>query len=362
MEVNLLFDTEDSYIFPKNESLFDSLKEANSTIHKDSDFKIEIINPEYKKEINNKTTPKEILNNINNNNNNEIQNEISIKIKPSNETISLINSLLEKGAQQEKKFLELKNEINNLYLNTELNKDKLTKKLMSLLVPETEYYHKIIKSIAEIYLLLDETKKDLKIIENNLFHYKNCKLIILYFKIYSSRMVECVKYLYNKGSLFTSNEKNFSLYIDVYNELLKFVIMCANNEIKDLLMEKEIYKNHIQEYEELFNLINEMFIFLPIIRYFDMKTQKVVFSSFDDPINLPVTEAEYDIITEITNQMPKKDGLKVTLNNFIESIKKKQYREMAFKISLELYKHYKVLYVSYVYCSLLFDKNIPKNT
>ena len=54
-----------------------------------------------------------------------------------------------------------------------------------------------------------------------------------------------------------------------------------------------------------------------------MKTQKVVFSSFDDPINLPVTEAEYDIITEITNQMPKKDGLKVTLNNFIESIKKK---------------------------------------
>ena len=70
MEVNLLFDTEDSYIFPKNESLFDSLKEANSTIHKDSDFKIEIINPEYKKEINNKTTPKEILNNINNNNNN----------------------------------------------------------------------------------------------------------------------------------------------------------------------------------------------------------------------------------------------------------------------------------------------------
>ena len=45
MEVNLLFDSEDSYIFPKNESLFDSLQEANSTINKDSDFKIEIINP-----------------------------------------------------------------------------------------------------------------------------------------------------------------------------------------------------------------------------------------------------------------------------------------------------------------------------
>ena len=56
---------------------------------------------------------------------------------------------------------------------------------MSLLVPETEYYHKIIKSIAEIYLLLDETKKDLKIIENNLFHYKNCKSINLYLKINS---------------------------------------------------------------------------------------------------------------------------------------------------------------------------------
>ena len=103
---------------------------------------------------------------------------------------------------------------------------------MSLLVPETQYYHKNRKSIVEIYLLLDETKKDLKIIENNLFHYNNCKLIILYFKIYSSRMVECVKYLYNKRCLFTSNEKNFSIYIDVYNELLKFVIISANNEKK----------------------------------------------------------------------------------------------------------------------------------
>ena len=129
-------------------------------------------------------------------------------------------------------------------------------------------------------------------------------------------MVECVKYLYNKGSLFTSNEKNFSLYIDVYNELLKFVIMCANNEIKDLLMEKEIYKNHIQEYEELFNLINEIF-FLLIIRYYDIKTQKIVFYSFDDPINYLLL-TEYDIITEITNQKSKK----MNLNNFIETLKK----------------------------------------
>ena len=79
MEVNLLFNIEDSYIFPKNESLFD-LKEINYTIHKDSEFKIEIINPEYKKEINNKTSPKEILSNINNTNNNDNQNEISIKL------------------------------------------------------------------------------------------------------------------------------------------------------------------------------------------------------------------------------------------------------------------------------------------
>ena len=35
---------------------------------------------------------------------------------------------------------------------------------------------------------------------------------------------------------------------------------------------------------------------------------------------------------------------------------------MTFKINLELYKHYKMLYVSYIYCSLLFNKNIPKKT
>ena len=230
---------------------------------------------------------------------------------------------------------------------------------MSLLIPTTDYYHKILKSISDIYLLLDETKKELKIIENNLFQYKNCKLIILYFKLYSFRMIDSVTYLFEKGCLFSSNEKNFSIYMESYNDLLKYVIASANNEIKELLMEKEIYKNHINEYEELFNLINEMFIFLPIIRYFDMKTQKIVFTSFDDPINLPVNEAEFEIIREINNQLPKKDGLKVTLKNFMEDVKKKQYNEMAFKIALELYSHYKILYISYIYCSLLFDKNIP---
>ena len=90
-----------------------------------------------------------------------------------------------------------------------------------------------------------------------------------------------------------------------------------------------------------------------------MKTQKIVFTSFDDPINLPVNEAEFEIIREINNQLPKKDGLKVTLKNFMEDVKKKQYNEMAFKIALELYSHYKILYISYIYCLLLFDKNIP---
>ena len=352
MEVNLLFDNEDSFIFPKKESLFNSIKEANSTIQKDSDFTIEIINPEFKEEIKKNTTIEDILNN-------KEEKSISIKIKPSNETLLSINSLLEKGAQQEKKFAELKNKIENLYSSIHLDKNKITKKLMSLLIPATDYYHKILKSISDIYLLLDETKKELKIIENNLFQYKNCKLIILYFKLYSFRMIDSVTYLFEKGCLFSSNEKNFSIYMESYNDLLKYVIASANNEIKELLMEKEIYKNHINEYEELFNLINEMFIFLPIIQYFDMKTQKIVFTSFDDPINLPVNEAEFEIIREINNQLPKKDGLKVTLKNFMEDVKKKQYNEMAFKIALELYSHYKILYISYIYCSLLFDKNIP---
>ena len=44
--------------------------------------------------------------------------------------------------------------------------------------------------------------------------------------------------------------------MESYNDLSKYVIASANNEIKELLMEKEIYKNHINEYEELFNLIN----------------------------------------------------------------------------------------------------------
>ena len=54
-----------------------------------------------------------------------------------------------------------------------------------------------------------------------------------------------------------------------------------------------------------------------------MKTQKIVFTSFDESINLPVNKAEFEIIREINNQLPKKDGLKVILKNFMEDVKKK---------------------------------------
>ena len=58
---------------------------------------IEIINPKFKEEIKKNTTIEDILNN-------KEEKSISIKIKPSYETLLSINSLLEKGAQQEKKF------------------------------------------------------------------------------------------------------------------------------------------------------------------------------------------------------------------------------------------------------------------
>ena len=53
---------------------------------------------------------------------------------------------------------------------------------------------------------------------------------------------------------------------------------------------------------------------------------------------------------KLLKKLPKKDGLKVILKNFMEDVKKKQYNEMAFKIALELYSHYKILYISYIYC------------
>ena len=120
--------------------------------------------------------------------------------------------LFQKKLLNKKKNSEPKNKIETLYLSIHLDKNKITKKLMSLLIPATDYYYKILKSISDIYLLLDETKKELKIIENNLFQYKNCKLIILYFKLYSFRMIDSVTYLFEKGCLFSSNEKNFSIY------------------------------------------------------------------------------------------------------------------------------------------------------
>jgi len=168
-------------------------------------------------------------------------------------------------------------------------------------------------------------------------------------------MWHSIEYFLKKANLFTSNEKNLEIFINSYEECLKFVISTANKTIKEKISSKNIYQTHIQDYEEMFTFIEKIFFLFPSLKYFDMKTQKVVYSTLDNPKLVRLNESIFHEIRQINYQIPKKDGLKIPFNVYEENLKKTKQFEMSFRRILETYKKYKALYFTFIYASLLYD-------
>ena len=342
MEINLTWESSDIYEVPKSNPINQSLCDCNISLQNDEDFLL------YEKKDNNTL---EIIKN------DEFPKEknINILIKPTDSAIKCINDLLKIGSEKEKKFLELKNELSNLYSQINLDQNSITKKMINLLTAENEYYFKLLNMIIDKLLDFEESKKEIKIIEGNLLKYKSSKLFTLYYKLYMIRMNDSIEYFLKKANIFTSSEKNLEIFINSYEECLKFVISKANKTIKEKISSNNIYKSHIKEYEEIFSFIEKIFFLFPSLKYFDTKTQKVVYSTFDNPKLISMNENIFNEIKQINYQIPKKDGLKIPFSIYEENLKKTKQFEMSFKRILDSYKKYKALYFTFIYASLLYD-------
>ena len=143
MEINLTWESSDIYEVPKSNPINQSLCDCNISLQNDEDFLL------YEKKDNNTL---EIIKN------DEFPKEknINILIKPTDSAIKCINDLLKIGSEKEKKFLELKNELSNLYSQINLDQNSITKKMINLLTAENEYYFKLLNMIIDKLLDFEE--------------------------------------------------------------------------------------------------------------------------------------------------------------------------------------------------------------
>lgn len=276
--------------------------------------------------------------------------EVNAKEKIKNEIESKINKCIEK----EKILLDKQNEFNQIINSIVIDENLLEKKLLTLIDMNKEEYEIIINKMISQILDYNNFIAEARRIEDRLIKYRDSLIIALCFKIYSKRIVNVIKYIISKNIIFLNNEKLFQMLNNVYLRLIKVII----NDIYDFILKKisneENFKCHKEEYEQKINFYRELCYLFPILKYFENAQEKEIYHLEDDN-NLNFSEYTFGQIARVNSQIPKRNGLNITLEYFKEHSNIKQACAMSLRRILLIYKKYEVLLPDYRQSSFLYD-------
>ena len=279
--------------------------------------------------------------------------EVKCKDKLSKQIQSKINSCMEK----EKILINKQNEFKKLANNISIDEKLFEKKLLSLNVKnddEEGYYNKIIDEIIPLILDHDNFMKEVAKIEDRLIKYRDSNIISLCFKIYLKRIKNVLTYITSKNIIFLNNEKLFNMASNIYLKMIKIII----NEVYDSILIKistnEIYKKNKEEYDSKLNFYREICYLFPILKFFENKKENKIYE-IEKNEDLYFSENKYDRIARIISQIPKRNGLNITLEYFKEHTNIDQTYAISLRRTLLFYQKFNILYPDYKASSFLYE-------
>ena len=365
MEVNLNFVAEDYMIIPiskEKKQIIDSINDKNNEKVKqiimeeikDSNLALKGITRQDYYDIKIKKNEKKIKNNQNSDKddkNYDYSVEIICKDKMKEEIDSKIKSCIEK----EKILINKQNEFKKLVDNIKIDEKLLEKKYMSLIVLDIEEYDiKIINEIIPKILDYDNFIKEVENVEERLIKYRETSIIALCLKIYLKKISKFFLYLATKSTIILNNEKIFKFTrIFWQNNIIKIMNILYDYIIQQL-SDKEIYKNNKEIYNEKLNYYKEICYLLPILKYFEEKQEKKIYEIEED-INLHFNENDYDQMSRVDSQIPRRNALNVTLDYLKKYSDIEEGYAMALRRSLLINQKKKVFITGYKRSSFLYD-------
>lgn len=276
--------------------------------------------------------------------------EIKCKDKLKEEIENKINSCMEK----EKILINKQNEFKDLCDSLVIDEKLLEKKLISLIGKNDDDYEKTINKISTEILNYDNFKKEVIKIQDRLIKYRDSLIIGNCFKLYVKKIYEPILYLNKKNIIFLNNEKLFKMANNIYQKIIKIII----NEIYDSILKKisnnEIYKANKEDYDQKLNFYKQICYLFPILKFFENNQDNEIFEIEND-INLTFSENIYDQIIRINTQIPKRNGLNISLDYFKMHTNMEQTYGMALRRIILIYQKYKVLFPFFKKGSFLYE-------
>ena len=248
-------------------------------------------------------------------------------------------------------FTKFKKLVDNIKIDEKL----LEKKYMSLIVLDIEEYDiKIINEIIPKILDYDNFIKEVENVEERLIKYRETSIIALCLKIYLKKISKFFLYLATKSTIILNNEKIFKFTrIFWQNNIIKIMNILYDYIIQQL-SDKEIYKNNKEIYNEKLNYYKEICYLLPILKYFEEKQEKKIYEIEED-INLHFNENDYDQMSRVDSQIPRRNALNVTLDYLKKYSDIEEGYAMALRRSLLINQKKKVFITGYKRSSFLYD-------
>ena len=244
-----------------------------------------------------------------------------------------------------------------LMFKNDFNKDKLYKKLKSLIKPleSNEYFvklrNKILKRIA---INIDIVIKEAKDMKDNFDLIKKNETIIFYNKILEFYLYDMYDFTYKYGLLFLNDKEMLGNLCEIFKQITLEFVNLINENLKNTIV--NFYRNYtinLDFCKEYLSLIEQNVVLYRAVRFFNDQQSTVNFK-FDSPIKVKFSEITYKDISAMLSTFPKQEHLKANLGP-LEKDFNAAYYFYAFERDLRIYQFFNVKIEEYALGFLLYE-------
>lgn len=327
LSLNFQWKSKEECEIENNDDLFKNLKYSNVNIESDCLFQIK---------ENDKRQIKEIL------------------ICPSSNTLSLMETLIQKGEEKEKKYLELKKIKEEKEKEIKMKKEDMEKLFLNKIKPKDQLYFSILQKLIEniqqktLFFL-----KEVKEIQKNLIKIRNSTFISFYYKIFVIQYKDVMNTIYHYSDLICCNKQNIISFVEVYIKMIQTVAHNINEEVLNKIKSLEFFLKYEKEIRNCLSFIEHNIQYFTVARYIGNSAHKYIFSASEEPVNAQMSEKTFTFIKDILDQFPSMDNM---IDNFEDKNAQKEMLNLAFSRDFRMYntfnhiKAYKLIYDFLLYC------------
>jgi hypothetical protein len=358
MDINIVWESQESVSSAKDIKLKEFLNSYSESL------KDQIVEQDYQLKFNNNSLNKILMNNQLGDLVNKFHGS-KIIVTPTKDSLEEIENLKIQINEKKSKLEAMNEKIRNAKIEAlkEISVSVLEKKFLSLLkhyddTNTNTYYMKIKEKIFEslkfldVYILEEKHNAELHL---RFINQTVEKIVPLFTKIFLDSFAKIQDFIYKNGALFVNNKEALNKLVEAY--------LIVQSRLWDKIIEDTKKSNEIENIAKNNPNILKEFLDRSLPKYFfeyrylrepDRDTSTFKFYSFEDPVKVNISEAEFVEIKNLLSQYPSVPQFSENPNNIRKHIR--EALSLILERNIHIYLNYGIKMEEFFYASFIYNK------